>query len=302
MPTQRLTTPTWADEIRVEQNGENLIVSGKNHTAWPVAVTSVGVDADLLAQSVPLASWSENRRKKSPHIEFANASTDAKLIQFCKKWGPFDGSTQARDFRAPDSSRGWNIAVRENLQKLRVGQKAFSGMARLIAEIQSNKPNPERFFQYYAQICHTLPEKESFFNYAQSLNRGRPLANAAREYVQIVVCILLSYFPPSLYPTADGPVELPPLDLCGQGVKHALYGFLRLEYLQKDRLGLGVCPGCDEVFAKEREGALYCGEDCSKRHRSLEYYREYGRAKRQEKAAASKIRSSPHARSKRSGT
>lgn len=90
MRKNRLTTPIWAEAIRVERKGESLIVTGKNHTPLPVA--GVAVDADLLAQSVPLASWPENRRKKSPHIEFANASTDAKLIEFCKKWGPFDGS------------------------------------------------------------------------------------------------------------------------------------------------------------------------------------------------------------------
>jgi hypothetical protein len=170
-------------------------------------------------------------------------------------------------------------------------------MARLVAEVQSNNPNPERFFQYYALICHDLPERKEFFGW---LNRRQPRANAAREYVQIVVCTLLNYFPPYLYPTAEGPIELPPLDICGGGVKHALYCFLRLEYLQKDRRGLGVCPKCDEVFAKERAGAVYCGVDCSKQHRSLEYYREYGRAKRQEKAAGSGTRSSPDAPSKQS--
>jgi hypothetical protein len=313
MRKNRLTTPIWAEAISVERKGECLIVAGKNHRSLPVLVREmsrqpltlrrprVDVTADLLAQSVPLASWSENRRKKPPHIEFANASTDAKLIQFCMKWGPFDGSP-ARYPPAPDSPRGWNVAVRENLQELRGSQKAFSGMARLIAEIQSNKPNPERFFQYYAQICHSLPERESFFDLAQKLNRSRPLANAAREYVQIVVCTLLNYFPPYLYPTADGPVELPPLDLSGGGVKHALYCFLRLEYLRKDRRGVGVCPNCDDVFAKERKGAVFCCEDCSKLYRSLEYYREVGRAKRQEKTAASKSRSSPSAPSKRMRT
>jgi len=276
MRKNRLTTPIWAEAIRVERKGESLIVTGKNHTPLPVA--GVAVDADLLAQSVPLASWPENRRKKSPHIEFANASTDAKLIEFCKKWGPFDGSLvgPARIPKLPP--RGWNIAIKENLQKLRCEQKTFSGMARLVGEVQSNNPNPERFFQYYAQICRTPPEKETFFDFAQSMNRGRLLANAAREYVQMVVCTLLNNFPPYLYPTAEGPVELPPLDLCGGGVKHALYGFLRLEYLQKDRLGLGVCPKCDDVFAKERKGAVFCCQDCSKLYRSLEYYREVGRA------------------------
>ncbi len=295
MPKERWTTPIWAEGISVEREGDSLIVTGKNHTAFPV--TGVAVGADLLTQSVPLASWSGNRRKKPPHIEFANATTEDKLIEFCRRWGPFDGSPGEWESRAPDSPRGWKIVVREDLPTLRGRQKAFSGMARLIAEIQSSKPNPERLFQYYAQLCTPPPEREAFF---QSLSRGEP-AKAACEYVQTVLCILLSHYPPHLYPTTGGgPVELPPLNILGAGVRHALYCFLRLEYLQKDRLGLGVCPRCDDVFAKERYGAVFCGEDCSKLYRSLEYYREHGRERRQDRVAASKSAFSSNAPSKRS--
>jgi hypothetical protein len=281
MRTRLLTTPVWAEEIRVEQTSESLIITGKNHTPWPVGGAAVG--ADLLAQSVPLVSCSEKRRKNPPHIEFANATTDTKLIKFCQKWGPYDGSPDVGHVRTSDSPHRWKV-VRENLPKLRGGQKSFSGIARLIAEIQSSKPNPERLFQYYTQLSAFPPEREAFF---RNLSRGGP-AKAACEYVQTVVCTLLTQFPPHLYPTSKGPVELPPLNVFGRGVKHALYCFLRLEYLKKDRLGLGVCPRCGDVFAKEREGAVFCDEDCSKLHRSLKYYREHGRARRQEKTAASR--------------
>ncbi len=295
MRAQPLTTPIWAEEIRVEHTGEHLIVSGKNHKSLPVA--GVAVESDLLEQSVPLARWGENRRKKPPHIEFANATTDSKLVEFCRKWGPFDGSAEVQ-FRAPDSTRGRKLVVRENLCELRVRQKFFSGMARLIAEIQSEKPNPERLFQYYAQLS-VLADRKIFFGLARGLDRLSP-TNAACQYAQIVVCGLLDQFPLRLHPTSERPVELPTLDICGRGVKDVLYGFLRLEYLRKNRRGLGVCPKCNEVFAKERQGTVFCCEICSKQHRSLEYYREQGRARRQEKAAASGSRSSPKAPSKRS--
>jgi hypothetical protein len=193
--------------------------------------------------------------------------------------------------------------VRETLPQLRAGQKNFSSVARMIAEIQSEKPNPERLSHYFAQIS-ALGEREAFFDFAHFGNRGRPLVEAAWQFAQTLVCQVLDEYPPRLHPTTEGPVELPPMDpdSIGKGIKHVLYGFLRFEYLQRDRLGLGVCAHCDDVFAREREGAVYCGEDCSKLHRSLDYYRKYGRSKRQEKAAASKSRSSPNASSKRSGT
>lgn len=297
MRARQLTTPVWAEEIRVERKGESFIITGKNHVARPV--TGVAVNADLLAQSLPPNSGPGNRRKKPPHIEFANAIDDEKLIEFCKKWGPFDGSPRTLAF----SPRGRKLVVREDLVQLRAGQKAFSGVARLIAEIQSEKPNDERLSQYYAQICHSLPEREEFFDFARLQNPGWPPAKAACQYAQTLVCLFLDEYPPHLHPTTEGPVELPPIDpgLIGKGIKHALYGFLRLEYLQRNRRGLGVCPRCSDVFAKERWDAVFCSELCSKQHRSLEYYREHGRAKRQERAAASRSRSSPNPPSKRSG-
>ena len=113
-----------------------------------------------------------------------------------------------------------------------------------------------------------------------------PDTDAVRHAAERYLCDVLNRFPSHLYPTADGPVELPPLDTdsIGRGIKHVLYGFLRLECLcPHGRLGLGVChnPRRNKVFAKERRGAVYCDENCSKKHRSLTYYRDVGRAKRQ---------------------
>jgi hypothetical protein len=292
-----LTTPVWADAIRVERKGESLIITGINHSSTPLA--GVAVTADLLAQSLPPDSGPGNRRKKPPHVEFANATDDDKLMEFCKRWGPFDGSVTGM-FSAPDSPRGWKLAVTETLPRLRAGQRGFTGVTRLIAEIQSEEPNPERFSQYHAQVS-ALGEQEVFFDLARFQNPGVQLAKAASQFAQTLVCRFLDEYPPHLLPTTEGPIELPPMDpsFIGKGIKHVLYGFLRLEYLRTDRRGLGVCPKCDEVFAKERAGAVFCCEECSKLRRSLEYYREVGRSKRQEKAVSSKSRPSHDALSKR---
>jgi hypothetical protein len=64
MRRQKLTTPIWAEEIRVERKGESFIVTGKNHVTGPVA--GLAINADLLAQSVPPDSGFGNRRKKPP--------------------------------------------------------------------------------------------------------------------------------------------------------------------------------------------------------------------------------------------
>jgi hypothetical protein len=64
MHARPFTMPIWAEDIKVKRTSETLIVTGKNHTAVPVA--GIPVERDLLAQSLPLARWPENRRKKPP--------------------------------------------------------------------------------------------------------------------------------------------------------------------------------------------------------------------------------------------
>ena len=285
------TTPIWAEGISVEQKTSALIVSGKNHVGEPVG--GVAVANDLLAQSVPVAWWPEDRRKKPPHVAFANATTEAKLIEFVKTWGPVDGTPEVCFIEGPSytSDRGLKLVVRQNLRRLRFEQRTFSGAARLVAEIQCDKPDPERIFNCLVQL--QTEHKDSFSRFARSLslNSDRTLADAACEVAESDLCELLDRFPARLFPTTAGPVEFPPMDLRGsrgRGVKHVLYGFLRLEYLRKDRLGLGLCPKCNEVFAKERRGAVCCSELCSKQHRSLKYYLEHGRARRQKRAATAK--------------
>jgi hypothetical protein len=183
------------------------------------------------------------------------------------------------------------FVVKQSLAELRRDQRIFSGAARLIAEIQKEKPNADWVFEHYSQ----LPESEGrefFFRIVESLrHRGSSLVTAACRRAEVPLCHLLDRFPARLQPAKQGPVELPPLDtrFTGRGIRSILYFFLRLEYLRIERFGLGVCPRCNDVFAKERRGAVYCQELCSKRHRSLGYYREHGRVRRREEAAASRL-------------
>jgi hypothetical protein len=138
-------------------------------------------------------------------------------------------------------------------------------------------------------FSHPLDDKESFFEFAKLSSSSRSLACAVSQYAQQCLCSVLDDYPPRLYWTSNGPIELPELDAdnaIGRGIRSRLYYFLRLEYLRfKGRLGLGICRHCEEVFVKERRGAVYCGNGCSHNHRSLTYYYEQGRAKRQARLA-----------------
>jgi len=314
MRKQPFTVPIWADEISVEQKSGALVIKGKR--SHDTATRGIDVGIDLLQQSRPLPRWGEQRRKMPPHVEFANATTDAKLVAFVRKWGPVDGSPlviigkgssqipgkngregkitmnsvvareqKKRTLHVAITTPSVDLVVTQDLAELRREQKIFSGAARLIAEIQTEKPNRDRAFEYYSQLPEP-EERDFFFSIAKNLSlHGQPFASAVCQRAQEKLCHLLDQFPARLHPTKFQPVELPPLDVqfAGRGIRSVLYFFLRLEYLRMGRLGLGICPHCSEVFAKERRKAVYCGEDCSARHRSLTYYYECGRDRRKER-------------------
>jgi len=299
MRKQPFTIPIWAHKIGVEPKPGKLIISGERHIMSPAQ--EIHVDTDLLESSKPLARWGEQRRTMPPHVSFANATTDAKLIEFVRRWGPVDGDSKVIIGSSPSDKvldvvatreirtrlsvsvrmRAMVLEVIQDLAELRREQKLFASAARLIAECQTKKPNADEVFEHYSQ----LPESEDrkhFFRVIESVShRGGSLASAACQRAQVALCYLLDRFPASLQLTKRGAVELPLLET--KGIKSILYFFLRLEYLQLGRLGLGVCRHCDEVFAKERRGAVFCGGKCSSLYRGKEYYYEYGRARRQER-------------------
>jgi len=301
MRKQRYTIPIWAHNIRVEQKLGALIVRGERRHMSPARVTDL--ESDLLASCKPLVRWGEQRRKMPPHIEFANATTKDKLIEFVQKWGPVEGISKVickspsdevldvvADFKTNRlfvslRTRAVEVETTQDLEELRREQQLFGGAARLIAEIQTEKPAPDMVFRHYSQLSES-EDGEFFCRVVKGANhRSDLLASAACQRAQLGLCNLLDRFPVRLELTELGPVELAPLDAEHRigGIRSILYFFLRLEYLRRGRMGIGVCPCCDEVFAKERRGAVFCGEDCSKKHRSAAYYNLYGRAKRQQR-------------------
>jgi hypothetical protein len=183
------------------------------------------------------------------------------------------------------------LEVRQNLADLRAEQEYFAVVARLIAEIQreDKERSPEKMFEYCRDTASEIPLLlEDFFEMGEALKQVSKvsLTSAVSQLAESYLCTILDKFPARLFQTSDRPIELPPLDAynIGHGIIHALYCMLRLEYLRRGRLGLGVCRRCDEVFAIERSGAVFCGNKCSHLYRSNEHYHLSGKAARQERA------------------
>jgi hypothetical protein len=82
--------PLWADEIQVRSNGGTLIVVGRRHRI--ISLQDARGKHNLLEHSKPLyLDADQDRRQDPPHVEFANATTPAALLEFVRKWGPISG-------------------------------------------------------------------------------------------------------------------------------------------------------------------------------------------------------------------
>lgn len=138
----------WAKDISVELCGNELEVSG----------TAVLSDDDARVSPDPLREYrqalrSEKRQgKKAPHVQFANADSDKKLIDFVRRFGP----VVAKSLRTEDlhSQRSEDVVglgeitlprtrtilvARQDLEELRTEAQTYDALLKLISELRSEK-------------------------------------------------------------------------------------------------------------------------------------------------------------------
>src|SRR5271165_5687145 len=82
----------WGDDIKVEAHEDTLLISG----VFPMSLQP-GPDIFREYLEAP-RDWARGRTgKNSPHIRFANADTDQKLIRFVERFGPVAVDSLRRD-------------------------------------------------------------------------------------------------------------------------------------------------------------------------------------------------------------
>ena len=93
-----------------------------------------------------------------------------------------------------------------------------------------------------------------------------------------VLLLLLNQFLPTLERFDGNVAELPRYDRTG--IRGVLYWMLRYDVLRG--LGTQICQNsqCGQFFVVERSGQIFCCQECSRRERQREYWREAGRALR----------------------
>jgi len=105
-----------------------------------------------------------------------------------------------------------------------------------------------------------------------------------------VLCGLINTFRTEVDHFADTPVEALPFGSLRFGVRPVLYLILRHEYLWRG--GAVVCGNdrCGRFFVRERAGARFCSEDCSRQYRQRKYWAKTGAKKRRRRQAKQRSR------------
>jgi hypothetical protein len=269
--------------------------------------------------------WSKGRTGKgSPHMQFANADTDEKLIAFVRKFGPVVASSVSEVSRPQrdvppfrEAHQDWNELRNERLLYQSVltliselAQERRGDVLRrcitTIADKVSDWPrqwqreldlmNPDKphwqFDEEALKRIHDLkswPERPSI---GERIGGGtKAMTTKASQAGHSVICELLNAFRPLVYRWRDRPIEGPHWDV-RYGIRPVLYFILSREYVTGD--GVAVCANsqCRELFEIERAGERFCTAECSRRQRQREYWEKRGSRMREKRlrAAATRLR------------
>jgi hypothetical protein len=282
--------------------------------------------SDLLAdyRQAPKTGWSGGRTgKNSPHIWFANADTDNKLIAFVKRFGP----VVVRSLREPvDESpldiekdpESAKIVAEKDMAELRKERTLYRWALTLLGELRREKMADVAVVRecitriadgsrdWQAQRIREESLRMARAEWKPNWNFGEEAVRAietskfsalceppqgslrAASYDPVweghnIICQLVNAFEVKVYVWGKTPIEGPDWDV-RYGIRPLLYYILRQQYLQQ-RGGIAVCANvqCRELFEIERAGQRFCLDTCSQHQRQREYWAERGKKLREKR-------------------
>ena len=251
----------------------------------------------------------QNDRKESPHVRFANADNDEKLIAFVRRFGPVIAKSVVDTRMIPDPVLGeprlpGRLIAIQDLQELRNEQSIYRAALALIVEMSKEDFDygfarsqiaemalhignwPQQWERERAQ----RKTEPSWKIHPDSIKRIKSFASARQSWIlppsldaRIVICELLNVFRSQVFPN---PIELH--NTIKYGIRPLLYSILRREFLYPRDFDACANTQCKEFFDIDREGQTFCSPECSLRQRQREYWKISGkqaRAKRLKKVA-----------------
>ena len=248
--------------------------------------------------------------KDSPHISFANAASDGKLIDFVRMFGPvvckafkiLPHSSESDRLKAADSRFQMLMIARQDLKELRNEQRIYKAALGLVAELgkKDSEFSYETARQQITEIAEGIREWPRQWNRENKLKRSshppwrlrrdslrritalsrlNPDPILARQVdARIVMCELINVFPSIVFPN---PAEMHS-NLC-YGIRPLLYSVLRQEFIHPRYFGICANTQCRAFFEIERSGQRFCDDLCSRRQRQREYWQTRGKEARRER-------------------
>jgi hypothetical protein len=320
----------WATDLHVEVQGDRLAISGIR----PVSDDDVKAAPDLFrAYREAIAQFGPHKRqgKNSPHIEFANADTNEKLISFVERFGPVVVSSLRTEERIVPSDDAFEfrtsrtfLIAHQDLAELSTEHEAYRAALMLVSQLKSPKGADVSLVQRcISQLADRVSEWPSQWQ------REKRFRTTSQDYADVPrwmfdgenvedLRLWRSFADANSSNALVGPdaIDAGHLIICeilnafspfvylwGKnpveaphwdltgGIRPVLYYILRREYLQGG--GIGICRNteCRQLFELERGGQEFCGDLCSRRQRQREYWIKLGRKLRKRRLRVSRATS-----------
>jgi hypothetical protein len=292
--------PLEANGLRVERVKDELSITGLLPRYGIKDDPSDLIRQYELARKVHIGKKSSS--KASPHIRFANADTDERLIAFVRAFGPVVASSIRWDQDDPRI-----LTARQDLRELRNEQIIYCAALELLQELRKKRYSSDSAQCLIQEIADNIGDWQLQWEREKSQCKGEPtwkfpgpsiqriqsfsvevpdLVRRVRNLLplppeldaRIVICELVNTFSAKVFPN---PVEMHSSIL--YGVRPLLYAVLRREFLYPH--GSEVCANtqCREFFEIKRSGERFCNSDCSRQQRQREYWEKRGKQLRKKR-------------------
>lgn len=244
------------------------------------------------------SNWGNTERSTpEPHLQFANAVDDDRLIEFVKSYGPLFSSGD-RDEDSDQASHATKMSAFESLDELRAERRRFASLLHLIGVLKEPVFSQEAVQAAAKEVIKGYDSGKAPIDLACHLSRGfRDRTAEILLYEDLLGFLLKFQFPPQV--AFRGPKARPEIavlpERSGRGFRHILYGLL-LRELQGEALPSRNCAygECGRSFRPDRINQTCCGKKCSWKKASKKHYYGKGRLRKKERRE-SRLRGCPTA-------
>ena len=234
-----------------------------------------------------------NSEEDSPHVVFANADNDEKLIAFVKRFGPVVAEFVHEEFGPPHL-----LTAKQDLAELRRERFVYCSALSLVLEVKRSLARPKRRFDFGKSLIRDIVSNTSHWPEQwererklrkrepswrpTELDRIQQIAVSGKDLFlradldgRIVICELLNTFQSPVFPN---PTELH--SSIRYGIRPLLYAILRTEFLHPRETGVCENTRCRKFFALKRTDQQFCSSLCSRHQRQRDYWQESGKERR----------------------